>query len=476
MNPPFISNRNRRGKGREGTINPLFAAFGIPPKDQLEMGKLLTKKYRGTCSDGKAGGASYFMAIADAKLKEDGRLGMIIPASVGSGTSWKKVRHLISKKYKDVILVSIAAEDDEDRAFSAYTGMADVILVATRSLDSNPATRMRVVTLYHRPQSVLEGNETGYAISKIHEINKLEDGPVGGTLIKLGDDSVGEILDCPLSGIWQTNIADFSIVQMAYSLTAGKFQTVDGPPCPVTMVTIGDLAEMSPDAQMLIGRRQKGPFTKHKIQKNKKPIYTALWSNDSETQKSIIVEPDSMLSKKGDAPMSKVRNLWSKASRVHVNSTARLTSQALVALYTEKPVLGGRSHPGVCIDQKYEKAISLWLNSTFGIVCFWLVGGRQQMGRIMMSRLAMKNIPIPDFRCMDDSDIKKLDAAFTRYSKRDLLPINQLDRDPVRIKIDEIIANLFKLSGDLDDLRTRFCAEPHIRNEEKNIEELDELD
>ncbi|MXX20942.1 MAG: SAM-dependent DNA methyltransferase [Cenarchaeum sp. SB0661_bin_35] len=103
MNPPFTS--NTREGGREG--HAIFSSFGIDAKMQKEMSKREKKIFHETCADGNAGEASNFMAIADRKLKPGGTLGLVLPATLVSGSSWIKTREMLKLKYEDLIVVSI---------------------------------------------------------------------------------------------------------------------------------------------------------------------------------------------------------------------------------------------------------------------------------------------------------------------------------------------------------------------------------
>ena len=60
---------------------------------------------------------SYFVDLADKKLRNGGRMGMILPTTVLSVDSFKKVREMWATEYHDVVVVTIAQRDAHDSAF-----------------------------------------------------------------------------------------------------------------------------------------------------------------------------------------------------------------------------------------------------------------------------------------------------------------------------------------------------------------------
>lgn len=56
----------------------------------------------------------------------------MLPAVCVSGESWKEVRRLLEVEYEDLVIVTIAVHGQTDLAFSADTGMAEALVVATK--------------------------------------------------------------------------------------------------------------------------------------------------------------------------------------------------------------------------------------------------------------------------------------------------------------------------------------------------------
>ena len=188
--------------------------------------------------------------LADRKLAPSGTLALVLPLSAMSGSSWDGVRELWRNSYSDILVVTIAAKGLDSKSFSADTGMAECLFKATKTATSNPQNRANFTILDRRPESVLEGELFAQAIGSelaTGSVIKLEDGPLGGTRIVLGEAFVGEVVDCPLptEGAWQmVGISDVSLGQTAYQLCRGRLwiqgmAIKDVPDVPVA--TIGEI-------------------------------------------------------------------------------------------------------------------------------------------------------------------------------------------------------------------------------------------
>jgi len=465
MNPPFVRNTNHGG-GRADPY-PAFSAFGIPVKIQKELASTNLALFRGTCAHGHAGIASNFVAIADAKLKPGGTMGFILPATVATGDSWRGVRGLISGGYDNVTLVGIRAGSDHESSFSADTGMSEVMLVARkRRGPPGGGPRMRIVVPDRAPKTPIEGVEFGRRILGCARARGLEDGLDGGTPLLLGSYGIGSVMECPLGSDWYYGaVSDLSLLQCAYQLARGRLMLSPGKGFELHMTTIGGIADIGPHTLDIIGDNMQGPFTKHGLRPGPSPRYLALWGNDASSQMSMEVPNDAQLSAKAGASPGHLEDVYSSASHAHMNINPRYTSQKLCAAYTDHKSLGGRSWPSVVLNNKSnEKSFVVWFASTLGILSYWVAAGKQQQGRGMTSRTAIKRLPVLDFAQYDvrDSTCGIFDHIYDEFRRDALLPINRLHEDPVRREIDSAVMATLGIDEGLDDLRRRLCAEPHM--------------
>ena len=117
---------------------------------------------------GNAGLASNFIDLAHVKIRPGGVLALVLPAAFVSGSSWENSRRLLESEYKDLTVLSIAAYGQTDRAFSADTGMAEVLVVANKCRGGQQGSGETLfVNLYHRPHNLAEAFETARAVDRL---------------------------------------------------------------------------------------------------------------------------------------------------------------------------------------------------------------------------------------------------------------------------------------------------------------------
>ncbi len=430
MNPPYVRATNHGG-GRACPVPP-FAVFGTKPEDQIKMGNINAQLYRDTCAHGNAGLASYFIAIADRKLKGGGTMGIILPATMSSGASWKKVRTLIGNNYHNITIVMTTRRKHGD-TFSSDTMMNEMMLIARKNDESLKSDgRIKLALLDRVPLTRLEAIESAKTVREIQP-NRMES-EMGGSSLLLGNMKIGDAVDTPINGNeWNVGrVSNIRLWQYVTSVMKGSSR--------VPIVKLGKIANLGKHAFDITGAKEdgtpRGPF--NKIPKNDTGSYQCLWNNDNATQRSIKVQPDCSLEKKHDATEKHVRGVLDTASRTHVNLQVRYNSQRLIMAYTNEPTVGGGSWPNVILhNPAHEKALTVWLNSIFGIMTYWKVAGFQQLGRGRMSREAFMIFPVLDLNKLNKSVIEKMDKIFDDLCNKDMLTVNNLERDPARIELDK---------------------------------------
>ena len=472
MNPPFVKATNH-GAGRTDPVPP-FAVFGIPPGTQMDMGKINACLFSGFESHGHAGLGSYFAAIAHQKLKPGGVMGFILPATVTSGVSWSDIRELLNRWYQDIVVVRLRRSAGTDEpTFSASTGMEEIMLVASKRTAEWPEgqfPRIRFVLLDSLPSSRLEGLEVAKIIRNTAP-NRLEHG-MGGTSLVLGGTHIGDMLDCPVEdGQWMlARTSNIFLLQFAYSLITGRLG--------IGMTTIGAISNMGKHHLDIIGTKHdgtpQGPFKQIRYDSQKR--YQCLWGNDAKTQRAMVVSPDCTLEKKPDATTDHVNRVWRTRTCLHVNLHVRYTSQRLAAAYTETKTVGGHAWPNVILNDKdHEKALTVWLNSVFGILSYWFVANSQQIGRGLTTITSCELIPVPDFGSMDGSLISQLNGVFDDLCRKEMKPINMLDTDPVRQAIDRRVMDILGLEVDnLERIYEWLVHERHL--DRKDLHRTAEVD
>ncbi len=490
MNPPFTRATVHEGKSL-AVPNPMFAAFGSSAEEQRLMSEATQRLTKGTSAHGNAGEASIFLVLADRKLKTDGVLALVMPLSLMSGESWEDSRALLAKNYSNLVLISIAGANDADLSFSADTGMGECLIVGCKA--NTGSTRATFVILKERPAFPLLGASAAEQIRRLiagRTLRRLEDGPVGGTTFNFGDEVIGQALDAPLpaSGGWNlARIADLSLAQTAYQLVSERriwlptMNESDTVKIPITTVAaIGDIGPIHRDINGLTPSGGiRGPFDISPIEPKSAPTYPVLWAHNANRERTMLFDADSEgIPRRGATGTEqaaldlKVKNVWNTASHCHFNCDFRFNSQSTGMQFTSRRTIGGTAWISISLaSAEQEKTLVLWANTSLGLLLRWWHSNKQQSGRGRIGKTALQTLPILDVTALKPSQLDKAVKLFDAMSGKQLLPLHQIDRDPIRKELDEkfvrdvlgLAESFLKSGGPVELLRMKLNQEPSIR-------------
>ncbi|MDE0631746.1 MAG: hypothetical protein OXH73_09605 [Caldilineaceae bacterium] len=481
MNPPFTRATNHEGAHADIT-NPAFAAFGATDEDQTAMGKRATKLAKGTCSDGNAGIASTFAALAHKKVRPGGVLALVLPLSAATGLSWDGLREMLVHDYTDMTVVSIAA-NDRDMSFSFDTGMAECLVIARKLMvgeQSNNADRF--VSLSRRPRGFAYARElvTG-CTPDTSQVRRVEDGPYGGTPLMIGGELAGYMITATRAPVWPAvRLSDYSVAQTAFALTQSQLW-LPGRAAPVELkaallAEVGALGLVHRDITGPApkpGLPPRGPFDK--VAPSPTATYPSLWNHDALNETRMVCDPDSQLQvRQGMEQDAEV--VWATASRAHLNNEYTFGSQPLAVAFTDQESIGGRVWPNVIFsDSRFDYAFSVWGNSTLGLLSYWWHSSRQQSSKASITIRSAESLPVLDLRCLTDEQLCMAEKIFEEFREKDLMPAYLADADPNRALLDRrVICDLLGFGEEIYKavrlLSAKWCAEPSVHGGKRRPE------
>ena len=444
MNPPFTRPTNHEAAHADVPV-PSFAGFGREEDEQKAMSRKL-RRVDAEFGHGNAGLASNFMDLGHRKLKPGGVLALVLPFSFAQGRSWDKARAHLASGYSDAHVVSLAAHGSTERAFSADTGMAECLLVATKG-SAQGSERARFSNLSARPGSLLE------AASMARRVRRTA--------------WQGSILHAQMAGVRSR-----SVVDAAQGLCAGELRLPrQARSVPIAVKLLGQVAGRGPvhrDINGTEGSPSRGPFDVRAVPANEIPTYPVLWAHHAQRERSLVVEPDmDGLPRSGSE--GRAADLWrDAASRLHSTLDFQVNAQSLAMCRTPQRSLGGRAWPNVLPhDRAHEIPLLLWSNTTLGLILFWWRGTRQQKGRANTTISALPSLPVLDPGALTKRQIRRCEAIYEELKTKPLLPANEAYRDDNRKGLDcAVLFDVLKLNSELkegvDVLRQQWCSEPSV--------------
>ena len=476
MNPPFTRPTNH--EIAEVPV-PSFAGLGKTGSEQQAMAKRLTEirqQLANSVGHGNAGLASNFVDIAHVKIKPGGVLALVLPASCVSGGSWENFRHLLEQEYEDLAVLTIATYGQTERAFSADTGMAEAILVATKmgkeseeNEENEEEEKALFVNLRRRPRSLAEAFEIARAVRCISPQDQQ------GRLCVGDSETVGTYIRAPLSQGGCASLRETTLADAGIGLTERMLRLPRGYAKKLSTTHLGIIAKKGLLDRDISGKTSnggpRGPFDIVPIQGV--PEYPALWNHNAKRERNLVVQPDSKGEVRPGCDAHAVRVWNATASRLHFNRDFQINSQSLTACLTPDKATGGTAWPNFIPEQdEWTLPLVLWANTTLGLLAFWWGGTRQQQGRARLTITQLPGLTVLDPRKLSQEQLAQAEALFERFKEVEFLPANEAYQDDARQALDRaVLVDLLGLPKSvlepLDTLRNQWCAEPSVHGGKK---------
>lgn len=459
MNPPY--SRSRGGQAA-------FDLSGITEQERELVQNRVKYLKQNTCGDMKAGLSSIFTAIADRKLKPNGRIGIVLPSTAAAQGSYKKMRKMFEENYSDIIAVYC-----DNEPMSADTGMGEMILLARKGKSGRQG--IGYVSLDKPFFSASAATEIARNVNDV-----MAQAPLGNSgVLNVGGDRVGSWYVAPLTGLTWGGVGMegllglyFSAVNLAHGIISINGLQQDLTRFPTT--TIGDLFNVGPSHDLIghpVGGDPRGAFEFHERDyqnPQRESNHLSLWKTDNTSQVNILVDPTHYGIKYGNN--TEINARISEKSKLFYQRNMRWTSQKILVAATLQPTLGSSAWAPLRGGNELTNfAFSVWANSIFGFVNHWLQAGRQQLGR---SRTQIEDIQ--NLRCPDFNETGILDRTESVLSSRDTLfggafnRANLAHQDPHRRELNRITAHILGIPKEHQDSISQWFAdkwvlEPSVR-------------
>ena len=324
--------------------------------------------------------------------------------------------------------------------------------------------RVRFVNLRRRPTSASDAMELARQIRHGRETG------TGVMQIVVGDEVVGSTCPAYLGQGGCAGVADLELAEAAIGLEASALKLPTQARrislCTTRLANLGQRGVVDRDINGTNSDGSyRGPFDLAKI--SGQPTYPILWEHNAKVERQLILSPDRE-GRLRTGLKTKGERVWQRASRLHFNRDFQLNSQSLAACVTERPSVGGRAWPNFCLaNPAHEAFVTLWANTTLGLLLFWWHGSRQQAGRAIVTVSQLPGLLVADPRALTPAQLAAAEAAFDRFSVQTFRPANEAFDDVVRIALDEeVLIGVLRLPrrvlGPLELVRRKWCAEPSV--------------
>lgn len=433
-------------------------------------------------ANGQSGLHTFMQVIEHIVLGYGRPHGKVLPLSVARTISNLGFRRNFENEYCDVIAVSTASGEGD--SMSADTGIQEMLLIGTKHTpepmgDQNGDRSVTCVNLTESFTTKLKAKMFADAIRREVALGKKSGKIVVGVpvgtyyrLNNLGDGAPWSVLGA--SG-------DFAILTAlltqgsAYNPATGEITDFG-----LRMTTMDKIATRG-TGDDLIGkiagsRSPRGAFVLHKDADAKYRNNPSMWAVDEDSQLAITCEPTHYGEPRGD--IDAVKRILNTAGHFHLSRNLRQSAQKIAVCYTPTVSIGGRAWTTIDAEPDVIKAITLFLNSTYGLIVRTGYGEATDLGRSTMGVKAIDDHPIPDFAADADAAKTARRIAAANFDRLRTLPLKRISLsalDPNRAEIDRIVTKMLGLPHDanaesmLTSWRKLMCLQPIVNANNKSV-------
>jgi hypothetical protein len=453
MNPPFT---------RSVVGNLLFGS--LPRTQRRKLQDELSRRLKSRQASATAGLGAAFVAAAAPKLRPgEGRLALVLPATVCTGPSWQQTRDLIQRDFAlDMVVTS---QDPLRWNFSDSTDLSEALLIATRRPEDRPDAihRTTFVNLWRNPDGVLDAHRFARAIG---DATPAEIEGTGTALLEVDGEHVGEMLSMPESKLmgrqWSgVQFARADLLRSALRLLddgqvwiPGESSAVALPLCPLS-----ELGQIGPDI-----RDVRDAFDPTAAV----TAYPMVANHDTEKRKRLATAPDRYLAPlvepRPQRRLKPVDQVWPKSGRLLVGARFWLNTVRVVAMRSDRNVLASMWWPVRIEESIFEKALALYLNSSPGLLTLLAARNTTRGSWVQLKKADLQGLPIIDPRRLTLSQLDALSKLFEEMVEADFQRLPAMHHCPARRHLDESLAKILNLPN-LTTLRHLLATEPTISNQ-----------
>jgi hypothetical protein len=439
MNPPFV---------RSVGGNLLFGSLPDDERDKLQTE--LKKRAKDLPASITAGLGSVYMAIADRRLRDGGRMAFVLPVALATGEAWGINRKMIADGYH--LETVIASHDGTRPNFSENTSLSEIMFVARKLKKKEAPGNTAYINLWHNPRTIYEAMDVS---------DRVNARTGNGAVLSDNGRKLAEVIELPpAQGEDQwigVQFAQSLTLRAAAALGRGRLEVPGRAPADVPLCPLGELGAIGPDRK----RIHEG----FKVSQTDWSPYSSFWNHDARKVKGIAQKPNSWLVPWEQSPRGPdygQRRLWPRAGRVLlVERLWPITHRVLAVGFTE-PVLGNtwwalKSE----LSSEQEKALLLWLNSSPSLLMFLSRRVATRSAWMQVKQPQWERMPVLDVRALDAATLSRLAGAFDEIAGRELMALAKLNVDETRAAIDAALSVALGLP-DFAPLRALLAREPGL--------------
>ena len=423
MNPPFTRDSLR------------FDQFSR--QDELEIKKREDKLLARTPAH-RSNAAGGFIALAQRKLREGGRLALILPSVGAQNKSGEPIRKSLAATMH--IEFVVAVKDPDDLAFSENTEISEMIVVATQG-KPDPSATTKFVKILRNPRTPAQAISMGEAILR------------GETRSEF------TISDWPQKRMLE---GDWLPTQFVRSECESFFLRLESAEWfPVASLNRPG-GELGPAGQGI-----RGVFSRSK---QPEPAHAIWFHNAVDVQTTMRAKKESytyVRPKKGKEKLA--RKYWERRANVMLPPRLSTPTIRAAALYADEATVGSAFVPytpkrGEHEQSLVDKACVAFLNSSIGLVALLGVTSNKKIIYPNWSQDDLRQIPFPQWSELTESQVEWMALqGYEALADHPFKPLREMRDCETRLALDRAVSSALGVSWEeMETLRVALSSEPGI--------------
>ena len=193
--------------------------------------------------------------------------------------------------------------------------------------------------------------------------------------------------------------------------------------------------------------------------------YPMVENHDTNKRRRIATTPDKYLAPlvtpRPGRRLKSIDSLWPKAGRLLISERLWLETARVVTMRSEERVLSNVWWPVRIEDSDNEKALSIWINSSLGILALLAKRTSTRGSWVKFKKTDLRDLPILDPREISPDQLQALSDLFDRLADAEFERLPGMAECPARTALDEGISDVLGLP-DLSKLRVLLASEPVV--------------
>ena len=352
--------------------------------------------------------------------------------------------------------------------FSDSTSLSEVLIIATRRRNGKAANgrSAKFVSLWRNPDGIIDAHLMASAISATKPV---EFDAAASAVIWVSGQPVGEMIAMPES-FSKTNrwlavqFARQDVLRPALRLLNNGVVSLPGvrtslaAQTQVALCRLDDLGEIGPDRRDLWDGFDSV---------NSVTTYPMVENHDTEYRRGLVAEINNYLmplrEPRPGRRLKEPAELLKKSGRLLVAERLWLNTTRMIAMRANERVLSNVWWPVNTRDGEWDKALTVWLNSSLGIMTLLSVRTSTRGGWVALKKADLAALAVLDMRAMPAEQLQALSALFDELAEMEFMRLQEMADCPARRALDDGLSRILGLP-DMSALRRMLATEPVVSN------------